>query len=191
MQGWVVGFSDVGMHAEFTVDHGGQNVVVTSLTRVLFLHFEEFLHLPENNTEITHKRKTFTWFLVANWIPLADPRGAPETRPLPVPNSFIFISAKKLKNNSTFGDWGTPLGKILDPPLDTKVHSHQTKVKAFFDAWHFYRPQMKFAKVMFLHVSVILSTGAVCLSAYWDTIPQSRHPHPSRPGTPPRTRHLP
>ena len=24
---------------------------------------------------------------------------------------------KKLKNNSTFGSWRTPLGKILDPPL--------------------------------------------------------------------------
>ena len=53
MQGWVVGFSDVGMHAEFTVDHGGQNVVITSLARLLFLHFEEFTHLPINNTEIT------------------------------------------------------------------------------------------------------------------------------------------
>ena len=27
------------------------------------------------------------------------------------------------------------------------------------DVSHFYRPQTKFAKVMFLHVSVILSTG--------------------------------
>ena len=25
---------------------------------------------------------------------------------------------KKLKNNSTFGSWRTPLGKILDPPLN-------------------------------------------------------------------------
>ena len=40
--------------------------------------------------------------------------------PSPVgPNSFIFIqfSAKKLKNNNTFGSWRTPLGKILDPTL--------------------------------------------------------------------------
>ena len=40
--------------------------------------------------------------------------------PLPGgPNSFIFMqfSAKKLKNNSTFGSCRTPLGKILDPPL--------------------------------------------------------------------------
>ena len=35
------------------------------------------------------------------------------------PNSFIFMrfSAKKFKNNSTFGSCCTPLGKILDPPL--------------------------------------------------------------------------
>ena len=35
------------------------------------------------------------------------------------PNSFIFMqfSGTKLKNNSTFGSWRTPLGKILDPPL--------------------------------------------------------------------------
>ena len=35
------------------------------------------------------------------------------------PNSFIFMqfSGTKLKNNSTFGSWRPPLGKILDPPL--------------------------------------------------------------------------
>ena len=32
-----------------------------------------------------------------------------------------------------------------------------------------YRPQTKFAKVMFLHLFVILFTGGVCLSACWDT----------------------
>ena len=47
------------------------------------------------------------------------------------------------------------------------------------------------AKVMFLHLSVILSTGGgVCLSACWDTTPGTRHPpqtrHPPGPGTPPR-----
>ena len=36
------------------------------------------------------------------------------------PNSFIFMQflANKLKNDSTFGSWRTPLGKILDPTLD-------------------------------------------------------------------------
>ena len=50
---------------------------------------------------------------------LADPRGA-RNAPLGGPNSFIFMqfSAKNLKNNSTYGSWRTPLGKILDPPLE-------------------------------------------------------------------------
>ena len=42
---------------------------------------------------------------------------------------------------------------------------------------HFYRPQTKFAKVMFLHVSVILPTGGGCLvpggawSRGWGLVP--------------------
>ena len=55
---------------------------------------------------------------------------------------------------------------------------------------------------MFLHLSVILFTGGVCLSACWDTTPpqhqsppRSRHPPgpgtPPGAGTPPRTRHPP
>ena len=48
---------------------------------------------------------------------------------------------------------------------------------------YFYRPQTKFAKVMFLHLSVILFTGGVCLSACWDTTTSSLPP--------PRTRHTP
>ena len=52
---------------------------------------------------------------------LADLRGgARDARPPPGgPNSFIFMqfSGTKLKNNSTFGSWRPPLGKILDPPL--------------------------------------------------------------------------
>ena len=49
---------------------------------------------------------------------------------------------------------------------------------------NFYRPQTKFAKVMFLHLSVSHSVHreGVCLSACWDTPrkqkpPGSRHPH--------------
>ena len=44
--------------------------------------------------------------------------GARDARP---PGSKFFhfhaVFGKKLKNNSTFGSWCTPLGKILDPPL--------------------------------------------------------------------------
>ena len=38
------------------------------------------------------------------------------------PNSFIFMqfSVKNWKNNSAFGSWRTPLGKILDQPLDSE-----------------------------------------------------------------------
>ena len=50
------------------------------------------------------------------------------------------------------------------------------------------------AKVIFLHLFVILFTGGVCLSAYWDTTPPPSKPLP-RPDppeqTPPRSRHPP
>ena len=59
------------------------------------------------------------------------------------------------------------------------------------------------AKVIFLHLSVILFTGGVCLSACWDTTPplvadtppeqtpsRSRHP-PGADTPPPRSRHPP
>ena len=36
---------------------------------------------------------------------------------------FHAVFGKNLKNNSTFGSWRTPLGKILDPPLNT-VSTH-------------------------------------------------------------------
>ena len=47
--------------------------------------------------------------------------GARDTPPPGAPNSFIFMQflGTKLKNNSTFGSWRTPVGKILDPPLRT------------------------------------------------------------------------
>ena len=37
----------------------------------------------------------------------------------PVSKFFLFhaVYGKNLKNNSNFGSWPTPLGKILDPPL--------------------------------------------------------------------------
>ena len=49
---------------------------------------------------------------------------------------------------------------------------------------YFYRPQRSWAKVMFLQASVILSTGGVCLSAFWDASPPARdqRPTPLPPG---------
>ena len=52
---------------------------------------------------------------------------------------------------------------------------------------YFYRPQRSWDKVMFLHVSVILFTGGVCLSACWDTPPWDQTRPPPGPDTP-RTR---
>ena len=53
--------------------------------------------------------------------------------------------------------------------------------------FHFYRPQTKFAKVMFLHMSVCPQGGGVCPIACWDTHPRGRHPL----GRPPLGRHPP
>ena len=51
------------------------------------------------------------------------------------------------------------------------------------------------AKVIFLHLSVILFTGGVCLSACWDTTPPEQTPpgsrHPPEQQPPPRSRHPP
>ena len=44
--------------------------------------------------------------------------GAKDAAPPGGPNSFIFMQfSAKFENNSNFGSWRTPLGKILDPPL--------------------------------------------------------------------------
>ena len=46
--------------------------------------------------------------------------GARDARPPPRGSKFFHFHAvfgKNLKNNSNFGSWRTPLGKILDPPL--------------------------------------------------------------------------
>ena len=45
--------------------------------------------------------------------------GARDARPPWWSKFFHFhaVFGKKLKNNSTFGSWRPPLGKILDPPL--------------------------------------------------------------------------
>ena len=60
------------------------------------------------------------WVLMAWWSIGGSKGGARDEPPTPGgPNSFIFMQflGQKLKNNSTFGSWRTPLGKILDPPL--------------------------------------------------------------------------
>ena len=55
------------------------------------------------------------------YLSLADPRGgARDARPPPWGSKFFHFHAvfgKNVKNNSNFGSWRPPLGKILDPPL--------------------------------------------------------------------------
>ena len=89
---------------------------------------------------------------------------------------------------TVFGDFQN-LGKKWKG-LDCDCHTHVCYINVYF-----YRPQTNFAKVMFLHLSVILFMGGVCLSACWDTHPQSRHPtgadtpwsrHPPEQTPPPR-----
>ena len=64
------------------------------------------------------------------------------------------------------------------------MHGTKPKCLQLFAKICCYRLLTKFAKVMFLHLSVILFTGGVCLSACWDSRPPgSRHP--------PRNRHHP
>ena len=50
--------------------------------------------------------------------------GAPGTRAPPWGSKFFHFHAvfgKNVKNNSNFGSWRPPLGKILDPPLVTAL----------------------------------------------------------------------
>ena len=56
-----------------------------------------------------------------------------------------------------------------------------------------YRPQMKFAKVMFLHLSVSHSVQreGICLSACWDTHPLGSRHFPWEADTPLGSRHPP
>ena len=60
---------------------------------------------------------------------LADPRGgARDARP-PWGSKFFHFHAvfgKNVKNNSNFGSWRPPLGKILDPPLLLLASLHTT-----------------------------------------------------------------
>ena len=47
---------------------------------------------------------------------------------------FHAVFGKKLKNNSTFGSWRPPLGKILDPPLAfyRLVHKDEARCNLYF-----------------------------------------------------------
>ena len=50
------------------------------------------------------------------------------------------------------------------------------------ESCNFYRPQRSYEGYVFTPVCHSVHRGGVCLSAWWDTIPGTRHPHV--PGTP-------
>ena len=75
---------------------------------------------------------------------LADLRGAPGTRQGRAPRGSKFfhfhaVFSKKFAKLSQFESWHTPLGKILDPPLDyntrARAHTH-THTHTQFVCWH-------------------------------------------------------
>ena len=97
--------------------------------------------------------------------PLADPRGgARDARP-PWGSKFFHFHAvfgKKLRNNSIFGSWRPPLGKILDPPLLSDYQNSLNSLNSMKALLH-YCPQRSCGKVMFLHLSVSHSVHRGCL----------------------------
>ena len=117
-----------------------------------------------------------------NWMRLALPRANIMT--------FVFITARKwsLGQGNVFRSvcqsfWGSASSGVVQnpPPAIRKAGgTHPTGMLSC------YRPQTRFAKVMFLHVSVILSTGGVYLSAWWDTLPPGKA-DPTGKETPPHS----
>ena len=68
----------------------------------------------------------------------------------------------------------------------SQIYSHSSGWTSWCKFLSYYRPQTKFAKVMFLHLSVILLTGGggggVCPSACWDAPPQDQRQTPPHRG---------
>ena len=77
-----------------------------------------FRHLSKDVIHPVCSRRKLNKFNLYSFA-LADPRGAPGTRPPGGSKFFHFhaVFGKNVKNNSNFGSWRPPLGKILDPPL--------------------------------------------------------------------------
>ena len=98
------------------------------------------------------------------------------------------------RNPSSAGD-ETHKGGGLESQNRSPKQGYQWPPQEGLMSLNYYRPQTKFAKVMFLHQSVSHSVhGGVCLSACWDTPIQEQTPPrpgspeeqtPPRPGTPP------
>ena len=71
------------------------------------------LHLPGKRTTAVSTRSAFTNTFTIHYSTIGGSGGGRQGRAPGGPNSFIFMqfSAKKMKNNSTFGSWRTPWGK--------------------------------------------------------------------------------
>ena len=81
--------------------------------------------------KISHPSKKNWWYLflmqlymksiiILNILIIGGSKGGRQGRAPPWGSKFFHFHAvfgKKLKNNSIFGSWRPPLGKILDPPL--------------------------------------------------------------------------
>ena len=81
-------------------------------------------------------------------------------------------------------------------PIITRLDCNNGRFLSDLRIIHIYRPQTKFAKVMFLHLFVSHSVqgGGVCPSACWDTTPDQRQtppPQDQRQAHPPKSRHPP
>ena len=75
---------------------------------------------------------------------------------------LLIPNCNNLKEN--YSCWGSGLSYIICPK--------------YLDIYGFYCPQRSCGKVMFLHLSVILSTGECLADTYpWADTPLGRHPH--------------
>ena len=88
---------------------------------------------PGSNVDDSLDRSLFSLQTIMHGFPLplltlVDPRGG---APLWGSKFFHFhaVFGTKLKNNSFFGSWRNPLGKILDPPLINQ-HSGVDNIQA-------------------------------------------------------------
>ena len=92
--------------------------------------------------------------------------------------NFWNMQTLKCRNILT---WGSQLCVEVEIFSHIGILKWATKMK-FFTPWYFYCPQMKFVKIMFLHLSVSHSVhrGFASVHAGIHTCPQSRHPPGSR-----------
>ena len=92
------------------------------------------------------------------------------------------MDQKQVDNQTTLAHAGGPPWLCNPRRLSTIVHINGCSISLLSYIPIFTGRNKVVAKVIFLHLSVILFTGGgVCLSACWDTTPpKSRHPPPGK-----------